>query len=258
MGRTTEMNALFDRIAPSYDRVTRLISLGRDSAWRTSSINCLRQITTAPSRILDACCGTGEYTLLLRRAFPGAAITALDFSQPMLQRARAKAARRQAAGIQFVRGDLNRLPFGDSAFNLATVAFGLRNSVDYRRSLLELRRVLKPGGLLFILEFATPGRSLFTLLFEAYFHLWVPLVGLVLGRSFKQYGHLPKSVGRFGDSDLMESRLRASGFDPVTAKPLFRDIVYQYAAWKDGDAPCRIHDGEKKNDRGRTTERGDD
>lgn len=232
MDRTAEMNALFDRIAPSYDRVTRIISLGLDRRWRAASIAELGRTAIRPRRILDACCGTGEYSFLLGRAFPEASISAVDFSRPMLRLARRKAAELMSPRIEFVVGDLNRLPFRDMSFDLATVAFGLRNSVSFGRSVHELGRVLKPGGLLFIVEFATPGKSLFDRVFKVYFHLWVPFVGWVFGRSFGQYAHLPKSVERFGRSERLAGELERLGFDPVTVRPLFRDIIFQYCAWK--------------------------
>lgn len=234
MRRTDKMQSLFDRIAPSYDQVTRVISMGRDDSWRRRSIEHLRGMIVQPVHVLDACCGTGEYTFGLACAFPDAAIVGADFSPAMLATARKKQENRPKSEQRatFERGDLNSLPFEDERFDLITVAFGLRNSIDYERSMSELVRVLAPGGLLSIVEITTPGLSPTGRLLSVYMRIWVPLAGWLLGGSYAQYRQLPQSLAHFGRASRIASDLTRHGLERVSVRSLFGDVVHQIAGWK--------------------------
>lgn len=230
--QAARMEHLFNRIAPSYDRVTRVISLGLDRSWRSRSVEYLRRLSPAPRKILDACCGTGEYTLALCRGFSEASIIGADFAPGMIEAARQKFGNEDAGRVQLIEADLNRLPFGDGSFELVAVAFGLRNSIDYRQSLSELARVVAPGGLLGILEIMTPGSSVFDRILELYVRAWVPLAGWLLGKSFAQYRHLPRSMVAFGGPERIVGDLERLGFEDVLARSVYRNVIYQFTARK--------------------------
>ena len=238
--KAVKMRNLFEQVAPSYDSVTALVSLGLDRRWRRKAVDRLAELADVrpfrPRKILDACCGTGELTLLLAGAFPEAALTGIDFSNGMIERARQKLLRAgvrrrrvQSARIAFLQADMNRLPFADRRFDIVTVAFGLRNSVSCTHSLRELRRVLKPGGILSVLDCVTPRRSFVNSICRYYFHNWVPFVGGLV-HSRHQYAHLPASIETFGAASDITRLLRTSGFTEVLVQPIFRDIVCHFIA----------------------------
>src|SRR5205823_2196120 len=140
------VRTMFDRIAPVCDAMNRLMTAGLDRRWRAATAEA---VVRPGDRVLDACCGTGDLAIASRRM--GGQVTGLDFSEPMLERAR-----RKAPELEWARGDLLELPFGAAAFDAATVGFGVRNVDDLQRALSELRRVLRPGGRLGILEITRP------------------------------------------------------------------------------------------------------
>ena len=127
---------MFDRIAPVYDVMNRVMTAGLDQRWRRLTVSA---VVRPGDRVLDACCGTGDLAIAARSV--GASVVGLDFSEPMLERAR-----RKDASVEWVQGDLLALPFEDESFDSATVGFGVRNVADLERALAELRRVLRPGG----------------------------------------------------------------------------------------------------------------
>jgi len=204
---------MFDRIAPVYDVMNRVMTAGLDVRWRRlAAASAVR----AGDRVLDAACGTGDLAIADLKA--GASkVTGLDFSEEMLARARRK------APLDWVQGDMLALPFADGTFDAATVGFGVRNVADLELSLRELRRVLRPGGRLAILEITQPRGVL-----RHFFHLWfdkiVPLLGKVLPGG-SAYTYLPESVKRFPDADALAVLLRENGFAQVGYKLLGGSIV---------------------------------
>src|SRR5712691_10510410 len=133
---------MFDRIAPVYDVMNRVTTAGLDQRWRRATV---RAVVRPGDRVLDAACGTGDLAVIAAKS--GASVTGLDFSERMLERAR-----RKAPELDWVQGDLLELPFPDATFDVATVGFGVRNVADLAKAIAELRRVLRPGGRLAILE----------------------------------------------------------------------------------------------------------
>ncbi|HKY26083.1 MAG TPA: bifunctional demethylmenaquinone methyltransferase/2-methoxy-6-polyprenyl-1,4-benzoquinol methylase UbiE [Gaiella sp.] len=199
-----EVRGMFDRIAPVYDAMNRVMTAGLDRRWRRLTVEAVVQ---PGNRVLDACCGTGDLAVAAERQ--GGVVTGLDFSPRMLERAR-----RKSDTVEWIEGDLLALPFDDGSFDAATVGFGVRNVADLEAALAELRRVLRPGGRLAILEITQPRGAL-----KPFFSLWfdriVPLLGRVLPGG-KAYTYLPASVRRFPGAEELVAVLERHGFGEVT------------------------------------------
>jgi demethylmenaquinone methyltransferase / 2-methoxy-6-polyprenyl-1,4-benzoquinol methylase len=212
------VRTMFDRIAPVYDAMNRVMTAGLDLRWRRLTAEAA---VRKGDRVLDAACGTGDLAIADVKA--GAArVTGLDFSEGMLERARKKTARRTDA-LEWVRGDMLKLPFADETFDAATVGFGVRNVEDLELGLRELRRVLRPGGRLAILEITQPRGAL-----RPFYSLWfdriVPLLGKVLPGG-DAYTYLPASVKRFPTAERLAEMLREAGFTEVRFKLMGGSIV---------------------------------
>ena len=207
------VRAMFDRIAPVYDLMNRVMTAGLDGRWRRLAAEA---VVRPGDRVLDACCGTGDLALAAERA--GGRVVGLDFSERMLERAR-----RKSPSVEWVRGDLLELPFEDASFDAATVGFGVRNVADLERSLRELRRVLRPSGRLGILEITTP-RGPLRLFYRLWFDAIVPLLGKLL-RGGSAYTYLPASVRRFPGPKELAALLERAGFGGVSFRLLAGGIV---------------------------------
>jgi demethylmenaquinone methyltransferase / 2-methoxy-6-polyprenyl-1,4-benzoquinol methylase len=216
------VRSMFDRIAPVYDVMNRVMTAGLDQRWRRLTV---RTVVAPGDRVLDACCGTGDLAVAAKRAGAGE-VVGLDFSERMLERAR-----RKDADVEWIRGDLLELPFADGRFDAATVGFGVRNVADLERGLAELRRVLRPGGRVGILEITRP-RGPLRLFFRLWFDVLIPLAGKILPGG-KAYTYLPASVRRFPGPEDLAGLLRAQGFADVTYRSLGGGIV----ALHSGSAP---------------------
>jgi demethylmenaquinone methyltransferase/2-methoxy-6-polyprenyl-1,4-benzoquinol methylase len=205
---------MFDRIAPVYDVMNRVMTAGLDGRWRRLTA---QSVVVAPgARVLDACCGTGDLAIACARQ--GAVVTGLDFSEPMLERAR-----RKAPAIEWVNGDALQLPFDNAAFDGATVGFGVRNVEDLECGLRELRRVLRPGGCIGILEITRP-RGVLAPFYKLWFDAIVPLLGKVLPGG-SAYTYLPASVRRFPGPEALAALMRDVGFADVQFRLLAGGIV---------------------------------
>jgi demethylmenaquinone methyltransferase/2-methoxy-6-polyprenyl-1,4-benzoquinol methylase len=208
------VRSMFDRIAPVYDPMNRIMTAGLDLRWRRLAAD---GVVRPGDAVLDAACGTGDFAVADLRA--GASrVTGLDFSERMLARARRKEPR-----VEWVLGDLLALPFEDGAFDAATVGFGVRNVADLELALRELRRVLAPGGRLAILEITQP-RGVLRPFFRLWFDHAVPLLGKVLPGG-SAYTYLPASVRRFPDAETLAGSMRDAGFGDVRFRLLGGTIV---------------------------------
>ena len=214
-GRLTAegVRSMFDGIAPVYDPMNRALTAGLDGHWRRLTAQA---VVEPGARVLDACCGTGD--LALAAQAEGARVTGLDFSDQMLARARQK-----SSEIEWVTGDLLDLPFKNGSFDAATVGFGVRNVDDIGRALRELRRVLRSGGRVAILDLVRPQGPL-SLFFRLWFDRFVPLVGKILPGG-AAYTYLPASVKRFPSPPELADELHAAGFAPVAHRLLGGGIV---------------------------------
>jgi demethylmenaquinone methyltransferase / 2-methoxy-6-polyprenyl-1,4-benzoquinol methylase len=207
------VRSMFDRIAPVYDAMNRVMTAGLDQRWRRETA---RAAVRPGDLVLDACCGTGDLALAALHA--GGRVTGLDFSEPMLERAR-----RKSTAIEWVRGDLLELPFAAGSFDAATVGFGVRNVEDLERALAELRRVLRPGGRVGILEITRP-EGLLAPFYALWFDRLVPLLGRLLPGG-SAYTYLPASVKRFPDRRELARLLEAAGFTSVRYRLFAGGIV---------------------------------
>ncbi len=207
------VRAMFDRIAPIYDAMNRVMTAGLDRRWRAETASA---VVRPGDRVLDSCCGTGDLAVACVRA--GGRVTGLDFSERMLARARKK-----SSEVEWVQGDALELPFEDGSFDAATVGFGVRNLADLDGGLAELRRVLRPGGRVGVLEITEPGGRLAPF-HRVWFDRVVPLIGKVLPGG-DAYTYLPASVRRFPGPDDLAGRLRVAGFAHVRYRLFAGGIV---------------------------------
>jgi demethylmenaquinone methyltransferase/2-methoxy-6-polyprenyl-1,4-benzoquinol methylase len=212
------VRTMFDRIAPVYDAMNRTMTAGLDRRWRRITAEA---VVRPGDKVLDACCGTGDLAIAAARA--GGRVTGLDFSERMLERAR-----RKAPDIEWVSGDLLSLPFADATFDSATVGFGARNVDDLQRALGELRRILRVGGRLAILEITRP-RGLLAPFYRFWFDAVVPLLGKLLPGG-SAYTYLPASVRRFPAPEALAELIDAAGFRDVKYRTFAGGIVALHTA----------------------------
>ncbi len=210
---------MFGRIAPRYDVLNRLLSLGRDSSWRRAVAG--RLASCQPSLVVDLCTGTGDLALALDASVIGA-----DFCLPMLEIARRKADR---LGRRFplCAADALSLPFADASVDAVTVGFGIRNFEALDLGLEELARILRPGGRVFVLEFSRP-RGIMAPLLGWWVRNVPPRVGRVISGDGEAYSYLPVTVGSFPDGAALAARLEAVGFESVTVTLLTGGVASLY------------------------------
>jgi demethylmenaquinone methyltransferase/2-methoxy-6-polyprenyl-1,4-benzoquinol methylase len=225
------VRTMFAAVAPRYDLLNHLLSVGFDIRWRRATVRALEPVLSQTSSVVaDLCCGTGDLALALRRASAGTVLGA-DFCHPMLQLAREKS-KRLTRNTIFLEADTLRLPFRDASLDALTIAFGFRNLANYRRGVHEMRRVLRHGGTVAILEFSRVTWPVFGPLFRAYFRRVLPRLGAWISGVEGPYQYLPDSVLRFPDQEALADLLREEGFSGVR----FRNFTGGVAA---------LHLGEK-------------
>jgi demethylmenaquinone methyltransferase/2-methoxy-6-polyprenyl-1,4-benzoquinol methylase len=221
---------MFAAVAPRYDLLNHLLSGSLDRLWRRRSARALG--LGAGARVLDLCSGTGDQAMAVGRR--GARVAAADFCLPMLALSRRKFRRLAASGgggaARPLAADALRLPFAPSAFDGATVSFGLRNVADLGAGLAELHRVLAPGGRLAVLEFAVPRLPGVRQLYLFYFRRVLPAVGRLLSHRGSAYDYLPASVLDFPQRDGFVDALAAAGFEDGSWRDLALGIVCLYQA----------------------------
>lgn len=220
---------MFDGIASRYDFLNHLLSAGIDRRWRTRAIRSLA--LAGAERVVDVCTGTADLALAASDATGGAArIVGVDFSDAMLQVGARKLRRRGARNILLLRGDAARLPIVTGSVDAVTIAFGIRNVEDAASACDEMRRVLRPGGRVAILEFAVPTTPLVRAAYLWYFNRILPRIGQLFSHHNSAYAYLPASVGAFATPAEFSSLLRQRGFVEVSAIPLTLGIVFLYVA----------------------------
>jgi demethylmenaquinone methyltransferase/2-methoxy-6-polyprenyl-1,4-benzoquinol methylase len=229
-----DVRDMFDHIVPRYDLMNRLMTGGRDLAWRRLAVReALRNRNRTETRVLDVATGTGDLALALRGT--GADVVGLDFSAAMLDEAiRKEAAADRDRRIAWVEGDAMALPFPDASFDAVTVAFGLRNMPSYPAALREMGRVLRPAGTMVCLE-TTPLRApVLRAVFDWYFARVVPIVGGLLSGDRDAYRYLPASAAAFPDADTLGEMMLEAGFSHVRYLRLGLGTVALHVAVKPG------------------------
>lgn len=226
-----QVSTMFNRIAPYYDLLNRLLSLGIDTRWRKRMINTLK--THPPKRILDVATGTADVAIETARRLAPDQIVGIDISIEMLEVGRRKIKKKgMDTIIELQEGDSENLPFPDNTFDAVTVAFGVRNFENLRQGLQEMRRVLKPGGQLVVLEFSKPTLFPFKQLFNAYFKYILPTIGRLTSKDPKAYRYLYESVQAFPDGADFVQILQNTGYTNNQCKPFTLGICSLYQGKK--------------------------
>jgi demethylmenaquinone methyltransferase/2-methoxy-6-polyprenyl-1,4-benzoquinol methylase len=241
-GETSEADAaqhvreIFNSIAPSYDLLNHLLSMGLDRRWWRRAARSFRAVLAQPqARVLDICCGTGDMTaaLIAERPSVATSVIGLDFSAPMLDRARQKYA---IANALWVEGDAMHLPYEDNTFDLVTAAFGFRNLTNYAAALAEIHRVLRPGGRIGILEANQPG-GLSGMVYSVYFRFILPLIGGAISGDRAAYRYLPASVARFPRPPQMLRMMDEAGFHATSWQGYLLNAAGLYRGTKQDELP---------------------
>jgi len=227
---------MFTAVPPRYDLINHVITLGQDCRWRRlAAETCLME---SPRHVLDLGCGTGDLSLsIARRSGAGVSITGLDFSEPMLELARRKAAVAGVAErVHFIHGEATGLPFPDRHFDCVGISFAFRN-LTYKNPaqqphLTEVLRVLRPGGRYVIVESSQPANRLIRRLFHLYLKGFVAPAGTLLSSNQGAYHYLAESASRFYSPEEIREMLLKAGFAAVSYRPLFFGAAGIYAATK--------------------------
>jgi demethylmenaquinone methyltransferase / 2-methoxy-6-polyprenyl-1,4-benzoquinol methylase len=214
---------MFDRVAGRYDALNSVMTAGLHHRWRERAAE--RAELGPGDSALDICCGTGDLALALAgRVTPGGHVVGCDFSEPMLDLAREKAAARATGGVRFEWADALRLPYDGGRFDAVTVGFGVRNLANLDRGLHEMSRVLKPGGRAVILEITKPTRPPLSIFYSLWFDRIVPLLGTFSGDP-EAYSYLPESVRSFPSPAGLAERMDGAGFERIRYTVLAGGII---------------------------------
>jgi len=218
------VRAMFGRVAHRYDLANHLLSANIDRWWRAHTVGKVRDVLLRPgSRVVDLACGTGDLLMALEREAKRSLIGS-DFCHPMLTGAATKLERASMKSA-LLEADAMALPMGDASVDLITIAFGYRNLANYRAGLTEMRRVLRPGGALAILEFTQPPNKAFAAVYNWYTRKVLPVIGGAISGAPEAYRYLPESVRKFPEAPELAEMMRAAGFDSVEWEYLTFGIV---------------------------------
>jgi demethylmenaquinone methyltransferase/2-methoxy-6-polyprenyl-1,4-benzoquinol methylase len=205
--RAAQVNRLFATIAPRYDFINDLQSLGLHRRWKR---RLARLAGVRPGdQALDLCCGTGDIAFALAQC--GASVTGLDFSAEMLAVAQQRQPNSEVLNPKFIQGDAQKLPFTAQSFDVVTVGYGLRNLADWETGLAEMVRVAKPGARLLVLDFGKPDNALWRALYFGYLRLCVPIFGLLFCGRASAYAYILESLRHYPAQRGVEAKMRALG-----------------------------------------------
>ncbi len=222
---------MFDKIAPKYDFLNRLLSMRQDVRWRKEMVRAAG--LEAEARVLDAACGTCDVGLEISRSLKGKArITGLDFSFGMLALGKKKLKGKNGQAITLVNGDALNLPVSDGHFDAGFMAFGIRNIMDRTRAMREFHRCLKNHGRIVILELTTPEKGIMRSMYLVYFKKILPLIGSFFSKHGNAYTYLPASVLRFPCPETFAGLMRQAGFTDIRYKQMTFGIVTLFVGVK--------------------------
>lgn len=224
------VNSMFARIARRYDVANHLLSMGVDIRWRAQLVKAVR--AAAPKSVLDLATGSGDVAFALSSNLgENVQILGVDFCAPMLEEAEIKKRSRHYANVTFQQGDGMALGMPDNSYDAVTISFGLRNMSDFRKSISEMRRVLRPGGRLFILEFSQPARW-FRQLYYFYIKRVLPSLANLITGDRSAYVYLNETIENFPNRERLSAEIRAAGFAQVKARGMTFGIVALHEAVK--------------------------
>lgn len=226
--KARRVQAMFDAIVPRYELVNTLTTLGLDATWRRRLAKVL--VLPPGAQVLDIACGTGQVLKAIHRYQPqGTRLWGLDFSAGMIRQAKQQV----PASVRLLQGDATYLPFWEGSFDAVTCVFGVRNFADPQAGLAEMRRVLRPGGMLGILEFSMPRAAVVAGLYKVYFRWVLPrLASWLSGDSGGAYRYLQKSVEAFSQEVDLRDRLLRCGLERVQVQTLTFGVVQLYTAFR--------------------------
>lgn len=230
LNKKMQVEKMFDTISSNYDGLNRVISFGIDIKWRKKVVALVNEKN--PENILDIATGTGD--LAINLAETGASkIIGLDISEGMLRVGRQKIAQKNLnKKIELVHGDSEALPFDDNSFDAVTVAFGVRNFENLEMGLSEILRVLKPGGVLVVLETSVPTKTPFKQGYNLYTRNLLPLIGKLFSKDKEAYSYLSESAAAFPYGNEFNNILRKTGFTTIEHKPQTLGVATIYTASK--------------------------
>ena len=234
LGKKQQIAEMFDKIAFRYDFLNRFLSGGVDVYWRKRAIREIRGLTTA--NVLDVATGTGDMAIMLSRYLPQARITGVDISEGMLEVGRQKLTRMRLDNrISLQPGDSEALPFPNDSYDAVTVAFGVRNFENLENGLQEMKRVLKPGGKLVVLEFSQPRTPVIRQLYKMYMRMIAPRIAGIASSNRDAYRYLNNSVQAFPEGERLIGILENCGFANPGLKRLSLGICSVYTGEKTAD-----------------------
>ena len=229
--KTEQVKQMFDAIAPAYDFMNRAMTLGIDIWWRRLAVKRLKRLS--PTRILDVATGTGDFAIQLYKSLHPQHITGIDLSQGMLDEARRKVKEKWLEqGISFEQGDCMALPMADNSFDAVTVAFGVRNFEHLQQGYREMARVLRPGGMLCVLELSTPHNPIIRWFYDLYTLHIIPWVGSLKSGDKSAYRYLPQSIAAVPQGYDMLQLMRNAGLQNARYKRLTLGTCTIYTAVK--------------------------
>jgi len=218
------VRGMFGRVAHRYDLANHLLSANIDRSWRNRTVAKVRDVLRRPdARVMDLACGTGDLLVALERD-AGRALIGSDFCHPMLAGAKSKLARLSLKSV-LLESDALALPLPDASLDLITIAFGFRNLANYRAGLVEMLRVLRPGGALAILEFTQPPNKAFAAVYNWYSRRVLPILGGAISGAPEAYKYLPESVRKFPEAAELAAMMGETGYAAVEWEYLTFGIV---------------------------------
>lgn len=217
--KTEQVRTMFSNIAQAYDFMNHAMTFGIDKIWRRKAVNMVGR--TQPKQILDVATGTGDFAIDLYRRIQPQQVVGLDLTPAMLQVAERKV---QALGlnqkISFIEGDCLQLPFDDNSFDAVTVAFGVRNFESMEQGYIEMLRVLRPGGMLCVIELSTPGNPIIRALYNLYALHIIPAIGGLKSGDASAYRYLPESIAAVPKGEQMLKIMRRVGYERCQVRTL--------------------------------------
>lgn len=229
-GKTEQVRDMFDSIAPAYDRLNRAMSFGLDHSWRRKAVGMVA--ATGPAHIIDIATGTGDFAISLAQTIGEADVTGLDLSEKMIEIGRQKI---RSVGlserISLMAGDCLDSPLPHAMADAVTVAFGVRNFADLEAGYKAIRRMLRPGGIICVIELSTPVNPLIKPLYNLYTKGFIPVMGRLVSHDTRAYSYLPESIAAVPQGDDMLALMRNAGFKNASFKRLTFGVCTIYTAF---------------------------